>query len=324
MKKEKLFSVDIDFTQPITQQLIEQTRTQNDYKITEALAIILRQMHLIGRRPRTLQTIEADVNKYMSITNHTLLSEISTESIYAFLEGLGDVKPVTRRSRLKTLKAFLGKCNENGWLPVNFWKNINIKVDEEVKVGTTKEDIALLLSLLDMTDFIEFRDACAILLMHKTGIRIGTLAGLENSHIDFDNGYLNLSGDIMKNHKPLKIPIDGQLIQYLSALIKTNDKIRKHTNKRNKYVFISRRGSSIQSSPTHNAMQKRLSIYSKRYNLSNINAHAIRRGFATNLMKNEAPIALISKALGHSDLATTTKYLYLSQNEVAESLKDYL
>ena len=41
-------------------------------------------------------------------------------------------------------------------------------------------------------------------------------------------------------------------------------------------------------------------------------------------MKKGAPVALISKALSHSDLAVTTKYLYLSQNEVAESLKDYM
>lgn len=323
-KKSKLFSVDVDLTKPITTQLLQSQSVPTDILIVDALAVILRQMSLSGRRPRTLQAMEADIKAYMRVTGQELLADISTESIYLWLDSYQNVKDVTRRSRLKTLKAFLGKCNENGWLPVKFWTSINIKVDEVEKHGATKNDVEILLSLLDVTDFVQLRDATAILLMFHTGIRLATLAGLENKHLDLEGGYLNLTADIMKNHKPFKTPIPPKAIQYLSVLIQINERIREHTGVSNSFVFISRRGTSVQSSATHNAIQVRLTHYSKEYKLKNINAHGLRRGFAINLMKSGAPVSLISKALSHGDLAVTTKYLHLSKDEVAENLKKYL
>lgn len=41
-------------------------------------------------------------------------------------------------------------------------------------------------------------------------------------------------------------------------------------------------------------------------------------------MEKGASIPLISKALGHSDLAVTTQYLDLNVEEVANSLKEFL
>ena len=318
-----IFSVDFDLTKPITRQLASKQQVA-DVQIMDALAIILRQMQLGGRRYRTLQTMEADVKSYVRVTQHENLSEVSTESIYYWLDSFTNVKDVTRLSRLKTVKSFLGKCNENGWLPVKFWASINIKINPVEKHGATEKDVQILLSLLDVTDYVQLRDATAILLIYQTGIRLATLAGLRNEHIDLEEGYLNLTADIMKNHKPFKMPISGNLVQYLSVLMSANETIRSHTGASNDYVFISRRGDSVQSSSTHNAIQVRLSYYAKKYKLKNINAHGLRRGFAQNLLKKGASVPLISAALSHSDLAVTTKYLYLSKEEVAESLKEYL
>ena len=72
------------------------------------------------------------------------------------------------------------------------------------------------------------------------------------------------------------------------------------------------------------AISKQLSKYSKRFNLPNINAHVIKRAYAKNLLEKGASVPLISKALGHSDLAVTTQYLDLNIDEVANSLKEFL
>ncbi|MGE7849548.1 site-specific integrase [Bacillus paramycoides] len=70
-----------------------------------------------------------------------------------------------------------------------------------------------MLSLLDLSNFIQLRDAVAVLVMFKTGIRINTLTQLEERHIDFDNNVLNLEGSIMKNHQQIKLPFDKQVEQ---------------------------------------------------------------------------------------------------------------
>lgn len=322
--KNNLLSVDFDFSAPVMPTIQPKEILVADMRIYDALTVILRQMELSGSRPRTRQSYEIDVTGYMKATGQIMLAEISVDSIYTWLYSFNNVKPVTLRSRLKTLKAFLGKCNINGWLPVQFWRSINIKVDEEEKYGAKEQDVKILLSMLDLTDFVQLRDAVAILLMYKAGLRVGTLVSLEERHVDLDNQCLNLTPDIMKNHKPLKMPINQQICQMISVLIQSNRKIREHTGDNNRSIFISRRGGNAQSAYNHNIIQQRLRVYAKQWSLQNINPHGLRRGFAQNLLKGGAPVPLISKALGHSDLAVTTKYLHLSKEEVAESLKDFI
>lgn len=326
-KNNKLLSVDYGFA---TLQTVATASVQTpeltvaEMRIDDALTVVLRQMELSGSRPRTRRSYQLDVANYVKATGAVMLSDITVDSIFVWLDSFSNVQPVTLRSRLKTLKAFLGKCNINGWLPVQFWRAVNIKVDEVEKYGAKEGDVNILLSMLDLTNFVELRDAAAILLMYKAGLRVATLVGLQEKHFDPVERCLNLSPDIMKNHKALKMPISDQLCEVLSVLISVNKRIRQHTKEQNSFIFISRRGTSSQSAYNHNIITQRLCVYSKRYGLQNINPHGLRRGFAQNLLNNGASVPLISKALGHSDLAVTTKYLYLNKEEVADKLRNFV
>jgi len=207
---------------------------------------------------------------------------------------------------------------------MKFWKTINIKVDQKVKDCATEHDVNVLLSLLDLGNFIHLRDAVAVLVMFKTGIRINTLVQLEERHIDLNNNVLNLEGSIMKNHQQIKLPFDDFLKKLLEVLIKQNAIIRTEYGKKNSLIFITKYGDVISTSPTHNNIQKRLNKYSRMYGLKNINPHALRRGFAKTLLNKGANVAVISKALGHSDISVTTKYLHLDIDEVVNNLRSYL
>lgn len=235
-----------------------------------------------------------------------------------------NVSASTKLTRLKCLKAVLSKCFNNGWLQSKFWLTVQIKVDKKVKSGANENDIDILLSLMDTTTFIGLRDKTAILTLYKTGVRINTLGQIEESHIDFENKALNLPGYIMKNHQYLKLPLNDELIDLFKVLIEQNDKIRVYYEQENNFLFITKKGTTVNTSSTNNAISKQLNKYAKRYELDNINPHAIRRAYAKNLYNKGANVALISKALGHANLAVTTQYLDLEIDEVAESLKDYL
>lgn len=160
--------------------------------------------------------------------------------------------------------------------------------------------------------------------MFKTGIRINTLSQLEERLIDFKNNVLNLEGSIMKNHQQLKLPFDDFLRKLLEVLIKQNAVIRKGYGKQNSLLFITKYGDPITTSPSHNNIQKRLNKYAKMYGLKNINPHALRRGFAKSLLDKGANVALISKALSHSSISTTTMYLHLDVDEVVSNLRSFL
>lgn len=132
---------------------------------------------------------------------------------------------------------------------------------------------------------------------------MNTLIQLEEKHIDFNTNSLLLTGDIMKNHYVLKLPFDDELAVYLKRLIIQNDIIRKHYKKRNRVIFLSKFGDSLDVETKPCAITKRLSYYAKKYNLNNISAHAIRRLYAKNLRKKGADVVLISKALSHKSLS---------------------
>lgn len=322
-KKSGLF--DIEFDTEEVEIIPQQSKVKvNDSKsIEDALIVILQQMQTSGYRERTMKDYETIVHNFQKVAYVEYLEDIKADTIYRWL-GSMTVSNQTKLTRLKALKSFLSKCFNNGWYKSKFWQSINVKVDKKVKKGAKPNDIQVLLSLIDTSTFIGLRDVTAILTMYKTGIRINTLGQLEERHIDFENKFLVLDGSILKNHQVLKLPIDEQLMRLYKVLIKQNRKIRAHYKQSNTNIFISYKGTALNSKSTNNAISKQLTKYSKQYDLENINAHAIRRAYAKNLLNKGASVALISKALGHSDLAVTTQYLDLDIEEVATNLRDFL
>jgi len=205
-KRSGLFDVTLDL-----ENFHKESKTlsiPNGKRVKEAKEIVIRQMDVSGYRKRTISDYQYYIDNFLEVTKVEYLEEITLEKIYEWLDSM-NVCNQTKLTRLKCLKAFLGRCFDNRWIETKFWKTISIKVDNKVKEGATDKDVNLLLSLLDLTNYIQLRDAAAILLMYRTGIRLKTLSELEECHIDFNSNLLLLNGEIMKNRQQLKLPIDN-------------------------------------------------------------------------------------------------------------------
>lgn len=297
---------------------------RDSLRVQQALKTVFRQMQISGNRPRTIESYEFAWNEFIKVTGVKYVEDIDADMIYDYLNEI-DVSKATKLVRLKSLKAVLNRFFDNRWIEVRFWSKIQIKVDKSVKGAAKENDVEVLLSLIDRSTFVGFRDTCAILLMYRTGIRITTLGELRERHIDLDNKTIDMDGAVLKNRDTLKLPIDDQLADMLRVLIEKNKQVRRKYNTRNSYVFLSANGQGINNSQSSsNAISKSLTKYAREFGLKNVNAHALRRAFATNLLNQGANVALISKALGHKSLETTTVYLDLEKEFVAESLREYL
>lgn len=300
-------------------------REKNNIEIELALKVISKQMELNGLRKRTIKEYNYTFTRFTSTLNLKYINEITIDSIYEWLSSLGDIAQASKLNRFKTISAVLTRFFDNGWIDKKFWKNIKIKIDKKVKQPANENDLTILLSLIDTSTFTGFRDSVAILLLYKTGIRINTLGLLEEKHIDFTTNTLVLTGDIMKSHNSLKLPIDEELATLLKQLIGQNDLIRKHYREKNRYIFINNRGKTVvtANSPS-NQIAKQLGKYAKKFGLENCNAHAIRRLYAHNLLNRGASVPLISKALGHTDLSVTSRYLNMDQQQVVSDLREFM
>ena len=323
-KKKSAFIVEDDLSNLFGE--VEQTSelSNDDLTIEEALEQVVNQMELSGLRPRTILDYRRYVIALAETCNIRMLNEINAQSIYAYLTSL-NVANSTKLIRLKCIKAFLERCLGNGWIERPYWRDINIKVSTPVKKETSERDILYVLSSLDLSDFMQLRDAATILIIYQTGIRVRTAALLRESYVNFNELSIRIPGEDVKNHDSLVLPIDKRLASILSALIAQNEKVRRFNGVNNDYLFITKTGDNCLKTPTNNNLARRLNVYRKRFNLENFSAHAIRRAFAKSVyLRSGRDLALVSKALGHSDFAVTSRYLNLSSDEVAEELRKYL
>ena len=293
--------------------------------IEMARAIVFKQMEIEGLRIKTLITYKQAFEKFIEFIDVQYVEEIDRKKLLDWLEFLQNVNAVTKANRLRFISTILNRFHENGWIKSKFWKDIKIKVPKKTQPLAEENELEILMSLIDTTTFIGFRDICILLLLYRTGIRINTLVSLKEHHIDIENRELALSGEIMKNGKNLRLPLDDEMLELLNRLIKQNHEVRRRYREKNDFVFITKTGKTCQSLTTNNnAITKRLHFYSRKYGLKSITPHKIRRLYSTNLLKKGANISVISAALGHSSLVVTERYLSLSEKEISDSLRKFL
>lgn len=160
-------------------------------------------------------------------------------------------------------------------------------------------------------------------LLNKTLIQTAFYTGLRNSEIcnirlqDVDLEGQQIPGQRMiyvyrgKGRKDRQVgvpkPLYEQLKKYLAERPKTDCT----------YLFVSDRGNKLDNGMVSQRMQrigKRLGI--------RFTPHGIRRTSATwYARKKEMPIALVSKMLGHTDLATTNLYVQVSERDVVSAMQ---
>lgn len=289
----------------------------------DAIEEIIIQAKQEGLRDTTINDYRKWWNKYTVFNEVKFIDELDSKTIYNWLDSM-NVQNSTKRIRLKAIKAILNRMYKARIIDTDFFSQIKIKVDEQIKKGTEKKDLEKLLSNLDMTDYAQFRDATAILLIWNTGIRIATLSKLRIHNIDFKNKLLVCEGSLIKNGKQLILPLNDNILDFLNILITQNNIITNELGYNTDLIFMTKRGHNLETAFSNNSLGKRLREYSIKWNIPNINAHAIRRGFAKRLLDGGVSVPVISKALGHSSLAVTTKYLNISEVEVINELKRLL
>ena len=285
-----------------------------DVPIELAFDQVRREMIFQGYRQRTIDDYEYHLRRMCQENQIESTLDLSRKALLRYMNS-GKVNNTTRSIRLKSIRSLCKKFYNNNWIKKPFWEDIEVFVDVEVKEGATEEDLVTLISQLDFNNFVEFRDACAFLLMWENGIRLNTLSQLTIDMIDEESLTITYPSYTMKGRRTHTLPISKDLMDMLLNLYKKNQRLFPDTDK----IFIA---STNPSSDFGELFSRRIRTYKKNFRLKNINAHAIRRGFAKRLLDKGVSVPVISKALGHKSIDTTTRYLYISNQEVIDSLRE--
>ncbi|MFZ4500147.1 MAG: tyrosine-type recombinase/integrase [Minisyncoccia bacterium] len=180
------------------------------------------------------------------------------------------------------------------------------KMEKRLPIKLTKQDALRLLELVYNYPyeykFLRYRNHAIFSVFIFAGLRKQELLNLKYADVDIEN--LSLFVQKGKGNKDRVIPISYTLAQSLKRYIEE----RKKLNKINPEFFCSLRGNI---GFTSNDLKKLIEQMREKFHMP-FSAHKLRHTFATLMLEGGCDIYSLSKMMGHSDIKTTTIYLYAS------------
>jgi integrase len=154
------------------------------------------------------------------------------------------------------------------------------------------------------------RDATAILLAYRHGLRAGELVGLRWDDFDLQTGRLHVRR--AKGGETAVHPIGGKEIRALR-------KLQRETTAKSVYIFVSERGSPL-SVAGYQGMVARAGAAAKFPFL--IHSHMLRHSTGYKLANDGQDTRAIQGYLGHRSIVSTQRYTALAPDRFKRFWKD--
>ena len=152
---------------------------------------------------------------------------------------------------------------------------------------------------VNLNKWFDRRNWLVFSFMFFTGIRGSEIKQINKSKII--NNQLEITG---KGNKTRIIFIPN----YLMDLLK---------NWRSNKINIARNGKQL----TYKQLNVIIKKVGKEIFNKSISSHSLRRSYATNLLRNNIDLKTVSKLLGHSNINTTSRYIFLTNDEIVEKIQ---
>jgi site-specific recombinase XerD len=215
----------------------------------------------------------------------------------------------------KTLLVFFRWCIKQGYMENNPVIDIEKpKMEKRLPPKLTKQDTMKLLEIVYNypyeSSFLRCRNHAIFSTFIFAGLRKQELLNLKFADIDLDN--LTIFVRQGKGNKDRMVPISYTLAQTLK---KYKDE-RKKLNKTCPEFFASSR----RNVGFTDAGLKRLTDKIRAVSNIKFTVHKLRHTFATLMLEGGCDIYSLSKMMGHSDINTTTIYLYASSDHLRSQM----
>lgn len=216
--------------------------------------------------------------------------------------GLQDSSIEGLRSVLSSFFTWLWK---EGLIQSNPSSNIGpVKCQKKIRLPYSATDIERLKSACTCP-----RDKAIICFLLATGARISEVCALNRDDVDFQKLECTVLGKGNKQRTVYMNEVTAMELQsYLKA--RTDD---------SPALFVGRGSDRM----TDQGIRAVLVELGKRSGVENVHPHRFRRTLATSLINHGMPLQEVAAILGHENVNTTLKYVYISQNNVKNSYRKY-
>jgi integrase/recombinase XerD len=238
---------------------------------------------------------------FFSGKGNIVLEQLSRDDIEAFVEDLQDrgMKPTTVNTRLRGVYAFLRylilEYKIVSWELME--RKIRLKLPDRLPRAIDAQHLQQLLAVIDTP-----RDRALILLLLRTGMRIGELLHCKVDEVDLaEQKILIYQSDKTSAGRAVYYSDDAQ--QALLAWLRTRDPLKQQ-------LFYGRYTNPLCYEAARSIFIKYLQKAGLQHN--GYTLHCLRHTFATDLLNARMPLECLRVLLGHSNLEITRRYARLS------------
>lgn len=252
-----------------------------------------------GLAQATIQTYQEQgilLNQYLGEFN---VEDLSEELIHGFRYWLKDNRNYNDTSTntvYRTINIYLSFIHteyEAELFHLDYVKAVKkikrIFSDDDIKKLTRKPNI-------DNCTYSELRDYICVLISLNTGARASSIVNIQRDDINIKDKTITFRHS--KNSKQFIMPVPKHIMDSIRWYLDVVEFPNEH-------IFINSLNEPLTS--------KQLSVSFRRYclnrNVKITSYHVLRHWYATKLMQSTGNVFLVSKALQHSAVSTTERYL---------------
>ncbi len=230
--------------------------------------------------------------------------------IYMSNQGLASTS-INRK--LASLRTFYDYLVRQEIVEDNYFSNIeSMKKPKRLPSLLKNDEIKNLLSSIDKTTPLGFRNYLIIEILYACGLRVSELCNLEIKQIDLKNETINIVGKgdkerIVVMYEGLEEDLKTYLSNYRITLL------QKGNDKECRIVFLNNKGNPLTPRGVRVILN---SIIQKMGETHKISPHMLRHSFATALLDNGADLRTVQELLGHENLSTTQIYTHVSVEKI--------
>jgi site-specific recombinase XerD len=238
---------------------------------------------------------------FFASKGNIVLEQLSREDLEAFVEDMQDrgLKPSTVCTRLRNVYAFLRflilEYTVVSWELME--RKIKLQLADRLPRAIDAQHIEQLLAVID-----NCRDRALILILLRTGLRIGELLNCKVDDVDLaEQKILIYQSDKTCVGRAVYYSDDAH--QALLAWLRARDPLKQH-------LFYGRGANPLCYEAARSIMQKYLQKAGLHHN--GYTLHCLRHTYATDLLNAKMPLECLRVLLGHSNLEITRRYARLS------------
>ena len=289
--------------QQVLDRILEQIFAQ-DLLAKSYVEQYLRHKYRRNCKANTLKIAATSLVQFLSFfasKGNIVLEQLSREDLEGFVEDMQDrgLKPSTVCIRLRNVYAFVRflilEYKVVSWELME--RKIKLKLPDRLPRAIDAQHLQQLLSVID-----NHRDRALILLLLRTGMRIGELLNCKVDDVDLgEQKILIYQSDKTCDGRAVYYSDDAH--QALLAWLRVRDPLKQQ-------LFYGRSANPLCYEAARSIFQKYLQKAGLQHN--GYTLHCLRHTYATDLLNARMPLECLRVLLGHSNLEITRRYARLS------------